>query len=103
MLLVAIALAQAAPFDTKADYLDLARQFCAKAWSDNFEMQAYCVKQQATGMVEFKDVSDQLGKPIEKALEKCTEQWTKDRLPNWQMIGYCATQQAAAYRTLNPR
>jgi hypothetical protein len=101
-LALALALAQAGPFDTKADYIQLAQQFCAREWSDNFEMQAYCVKQQAAGMLQFKAVSDELGKPIEKALKRCTEEWTKDRLPNFAMIGYCATRQAAAYRSLHP-
>jgi hypothetical protein len=41
------------------------------------------VKQHAAGMLQFKAVSDELGKPIEKALERCTEEWTKDRLPNF--------------------
>lgn len=102
MLLIALALAQSAPFDTKADYIELAKQFCAKDWPDNFEMQGYCLKQQAKGMVQFKSVSDDLGKPIEKALEKCVEEWTKDRLPDFSMIGYCATRQAEAYRSLHP-
>lgn len=101
MLLVALALAQAAPFDTKADYVQLARQFCAEEWPDNFEMQAYCLKQQAAGMLQFKAVSDELGKPIEKALEQCTEEWTKDRLPDFAMIGYCATRQAEGYKALH--
>jgi ferredoxin len=100
MLFVALALAQAAPFDTKADYIGLTKQFCAKDWPDNFEMQAYCLKQQAQGMLQFKAVSDELGKPIEKALEHCTEEWTTDRLPNFAMIGYCATKQAESYRSL---
>jgi hypothetical protein len=52
-------------------------------------------------MIEFKAASE-LGKPIEKALELCTEQWTDNRLPNWEMIGYCATKQAQAYRSLHP-
>lgn len=101
LLLFALGLAQAAPFDTGADYMDLARQQCAKEWPDNFEMQGYCLKQNAEGMLQFKQVSDELGKPIEKALEHCTEEWTKDRLPNWKMIGYCATKQAEAYRSLH--
>jgi len=100
MLLFALALASA-PFDTKADYVQLARDFCGREWPDNFEMQVYCVKQQASGMLQFKTVSDELGKPIEKALERCTEEWTKDRLPNFAMIGYCATRQAEAYRALH--
>lgn len=100
MLFIAIALAQAAPFDTKADYVELAKQLCAKDWPNDFEMQRYCLKQQAAGMLQFKAVSDELGKPIEKALEGCTEEWTKDRLPDWQMIGYCSTKQADAFRAL---
>lgn len=99
MLLIALALAQA-PFDTKADYIQLARTFCARKWANDFEMQGYCVRQQAAGMLEFKAVSDSMGKAIEKALEICTERWTKDRLPDWEMIGYCSKQQAEAYRSL---
>jgi hypothetical protein len=102
MFLFALALAQTAPFDTKADYVELARTHCASEWPDNFEMQGYCMKQQATGMLAFKEASDSIGKPLEKALERCTEEWTKDRLPNWEMIGYCATKQAEAYRNLHP-
>lgn len=102
MILIALALAQAAPFDMDADYVQLARQFCAKEWPDNFEMQSYCLKQQATGMLQFKAVSDELGKPIEKTLEHCTEEWTKDRLPDFAMIGHCATRQADAFRSLHP-
>jgi hypothetical protein len=102
VLWVALMIAQAAPFDVKADYVELSRQRCAKEWPDNFEMQAFCLKQDAAGMLQFKAVSDELGKPIEKALERCTEQWTADRLPNWQMIGFCATKQAEAYRSLRP-
>lgn len=100
MLLIALALAQAALFDTRADYVELAKQFCAQDWPDNFEMQAYCLRQQAAGMLQFKAVSDELGKPIEKSLERCTEEWTKNRVPNFAMIGYCATRQAEAYRSL---
>ena len=102
MLLLAFALAQAAPFDTSASYVGLAKQFCAKEWANDFSMQAYCVKQQAKGMLQFKAVSDELGKAIEPALEQCTEEWTKDRLPDFAMIGYCASKQAEAYRSLHP-
>ncbi len=101
MLLIALALAQSAPFDVKADYVELARQHCSAEWPADFRMQEYCLKQQAEGMIEFKAVSDQYGKAIEKTLETCTEQWTKDRIPDWRMIGYCAKQQAEAYARLN--
>lgn len=88
------------PFDVKADYMVLARQHCQREWPNDFQMQGYCLKEQAKGMMQFKAVSDSIGKPIEKALENCTEQWTKDRLPDWQMIGHCALEQAAAYGAL---
>ncbi len=101
MFLIALALAQVAPFDTKADYIALARQHCAGAWANDFEMQEHCMKQQAAGMVKFKAASDSVGKPLEKALEKCTEQWTKNRLPDWDMIGHCAQKQADSYLALN--
>lgn len=101
MILIALALAQA-PFDTSASYIGLAKQHCAREWPDDFQMQQHCLKEQAAGMLQFKAVSDELGKPIEKALEKCTEAWTKDRLPDWQMIGHCAVEQATAYRALKP-
>lgn len=101
MLLIALALAQAAPFDVKADYVELARQHCRTEWPNDFRMQEHCLKGQAAGMVQFKAVSDEIGKPLEKALETCTEEWTKDHIPDWRMIGYCATKQADAYRALN--
>jgi hypothetical protein len=102
MFLFALALAQTAPFDTKADYVQLARAYCERTWPNNFSMQEYCLKQQAAGMLAFKDASDSIGKPLEKALEQCTEDWTKDRLPDWEMVGMCASKQAEAYRNLHP-
>jgi hypothetical protein len=63
MFLFALALAQAAPFDTKADYVELARTHCASEWPDNFEMQGYCMKQQATGCWQFKEAATAIGKP----------------------------------------
>lgn len=101
MLTIALLLAQAAPFDTSANFVQLARQHCRLEWPSDFQMQAHCLKEQAAGMVQFKQASDSIGKPIEKALETCTEEWTRDRLPDWQMIGHCAQTQADAYRRLN--
>ena len=102
MILLALALAAQAPFDTKADYIQLARQHCTRAWPDDFQMQGYCLRGQAEGMLKFKQASEETGKPLEKALERCTEEWTSDRLPDWSMIGYCAEKQAQSYRALNP-
>jgi hypothetical protein len=101
VLLVAFALAQA-PFDVKADYLVLAREHCRREWRDVPRMQAHCFDGQVLGMAQFKGVSDRLGKAIEPALETCTEEWTKERLPDWQMIGHCAVSQAEAFRRLRP-
>lgn len=101
MLWIALLAAQVAPFDVKADLGVLARIHCQHEWPDNFEMQAYCLKGQRQGMAEFKAASDAFGKPLEKALEKCAEEWTKLRVPNWEMIGYCAKNQAEAYRSLS--
>lgn len=101
MLLVALALAQTAPFDVQADYGALAREHCRREWPGDFQMQRYCQHQQNVGMLQFKAVSDDLDKAIEPALERCAEDWTHDRLPDWQMIGYCAIQQGTAYRRIN--
>lgn len=97
-----LALAQAAPFDTKADYIALARQRCAEEWPADFTMQEYCMKGQARGMLTFKQVSEEMGPAFYPTLEKCTEEWTKNRNPDWAMIGYCASRQAEAWRRLNP-
>ncbi len=101
MLLIALALTQAAPFDTKADFVVMARQYCAAEWPNDFAMQSACLKWQAEGMLKFKAANDSGGKPLEKSLEKCTEEWTKNRVPNWQMIGWCAERQVTAYQELN--
>lgn len=98
---LALALAQAAPFDTSADYGALARGHCAREWPDDFQMQSYCYRQQHVGMLQFKAISDDLGKTIEKALEQCAEAWTRGGLPDWQMIGHCAVEQGTAYRRIN--
>lgn len=102
MFLIALALAQAAPFDIKADYGELAKQHCAKEWPADFTMQRHCLQQQVAGMQKVKAVYDDLGDAFNPTLEKCVEEWTKDRIPDWQMIGYCAGQQAEAYRQINP-
>ena len=99
MLLIALALIQ--PFDVGADYGAMAREHCAIEWPDDFQMQSYCWHQQNVGMLQFKAVSDDLGKAIEPALERCAEDWTKDGLPDWQMIGHCAVEQGTAYRRVN--
>ncbi len=101
MLLIALALAQAAPFDVKGNYIEMAKEHCRREWPDNFSMQSYCLKREAEGMIAFKRVNDELGKPLERALEKCTKEWTKDRLPDWSMIAYCAKRQAEGYREVN--
>ena len=100
MFLIALALAQA-PFDVKADYGELARAHCAREWPDDFQMQSYCWREQHGGMLQFKAVSDDFGPRIEKALEGCVEQWTADGLPDWQMIGYCAAEQAKGFVRVN--
>lgn len=102
MLLIAIALAQAAPFDTKADYVALAREQCRQEWPADFTMQEFCLKAQAKGMLQFKAVAETMGKGFEPTLEKCTEEWTKNRIPDWMMIGFCATSQAGAWQRMNP-
>jgi hypothetical protein len=102
VLLVAFALAQAAPFDTSADYLALAKEHCRREWPADFQMQEHCFGGQVRGMAQFKAVSDDLGKAIEPALETCAEEWTRERLPDWQMIGHCAVTQAEAFRRLRP-
>lgn len=101
MLLVAFALAQAAPFDVKGDYGALAREHCRREWPADFEMQAHCLDGQYVGMAQFKAASDDLGRAFEPTLEKCTEEWTRERLPDWQMIGHCAVTQAVAFRRLH--
>ncbi len=100
-MLLAFILVQLAPFDVKADFVALAKTHCRAEWPDDFQMQGYCLKQQAEGMLKLKAASDSIGKPLEKALEKCTEEWTKERVPDWQMIGHCAETQADAFRKLN--
>lgn len=96
-MLLALALAAAQPFDTKADYGALAREHCAIEWPDDFQMQAHCWREQNRGMLQFKGVAEEFGPRLHKALEKCTEDWTKDGLPDWQMIGFCAVEQARGY------
>jgi hypothetical protein len=100
MLLVALLL-QTAPFDVKADYVELAKQHCRLEWPNDFQMQAHCLKEQAGGMIAFKRIAETSGPPLHKAFEKCTEDWTKNGLPDWQMIAYCANEQATAYQALN--
>lgn len=64
-------------------------------------MQDFCIGAQNRGMSAFREVALSLGKPIEKALEKCAEDWAKNSIPDWEMIGFCARQQASAYYKIN--
>lgn len=95
-----LALLAAQPFDVHANYIDLAKQHCAREWPGDFRMQNYCMNRDIEGMLRFKAASDSVGEALEPALEKCTEDWTDAGIPDWRMIGYCATQQAKAYRAL---
>jgi hypothetical protein len=102
VILIALALAQAAPpFDVHADDGKLAAEHCARAWPVDFQMQAYCRHEQNVGMLQFKAVAEDIGQPIEPALEKCTADWTRDGIPDFQMIGHCAVEQGVAWRRLN--
>lgn len=101
MLLLALALFQVAPFDTKANQSMLIRRHCAVEWPNDFTMQAHCAKMALEGMQQFVAASKSVGRPLDKALEQCVEQWTKNRVPDWAMIGYCSKQQADAYLALN--
>ena len=80
----------------------LMRQHCSAEWPDDFQMQDYCLKQQVEGMAQFKAASESVGRPLDRALERCVSEWTKAGVPNWQMIGYCSKQQAESYRKLHP-
>lgn len=100
LLFLGLAAAQVAPFDIKADYGDLSRQRCAKEWPTDFVLQETCVTLDREGMAKFKMVRDQIGPPIDPALETCTSDFTEDRLPNWMLIGACAEMQAESYRRL---
>ena len=55
-------------------------------------------------MTEMHEIKYQAGMidPLNKALEKCVEEWTKNAVPDWKMIGYCSKQQAEAWRKLHP-
>jgi hypothetical protein len=101
VFLFALALAQTPPLDVKASPIELMKIHCQAEWPSDFQMQEYCLQQAATGAFQFKQVYDELGKPFEKTLEKCVEEWTKKGIPDYQMIGYCAKTQADAYMRLN--
>lgn len=88
------------PFDPKANLGELARRHCRGEWPDDFQMQQYCFEQQVKGMGQFKAVWEAVGKPIERALENCTREWTEAGVPDWQMIGYCAEQQEKGWRAV---
>ncbi len=102
MLLIALALAQSAPFDIRGDYAGMIRKHCSIEWPEDYRMQEYCADQQNVGMREVKRAYDEFGSRIAPTIENCVSQWTRDRLPDWAMIGYCARQQADSYRRLQP-
>lgn len=99
-LLLFTAAQASAPFDARNSY-SLARQHCAAEWPNDFAMQKHCLETQVEGMRKFVASSRSVGRPLDKALEKCVEQWTKSGRPDFMMIGHCAEEQAEAYRNLN--
>lgn len=80
--------------DAKAD----ARKHCLIEWPDDPRMQEYCEGQAVEGMREFVRSYREFGSSIEKVLEHCMTDWTRDGLPDWAMIGYCSRQQADSMR-----
>jgi hypothetical protein len=103
MMAIVLLLVQATTAADFGDHLtDLARQHCEREWPDNFEMQEYCLGQQRDGINQYIDVRDSMGVRLKAALRRCVDEWAPPGDANFEMVGYCAKQQADAYHRLHP-
>src|ERR1700687_5158791 len=77
---------------------EVIRRYCEKQWPDDFQMQAYCRKQQREALAELQSLRAE-GVPAETFAEirrGCASQWPDD----FSMRLYCERQQLEAYRQL---
>ena len=78
--------------------------FCKKKWSDDYDMQLYCMRTQLEAAGRLVDTlnaykaNDQLG----PAIGACIKKWTIEDLgiPEFDMTMYCIDKQVSAYREI---
>lgn len=95
-LLLTIAFSQA-PSDS-ADVATTIQQHCQVRWSNDYEMRAYCEKQQRNAVIELSQLSQTNGgiapEAFSTAFRNCTIRWPGD----YEMRAYCLRQQIQGYR-----
>ena len=69
---------------------------CAADWPGDFQMQAYCVRQQRAGHEELQHRLAVMPSELGPAAKKCEAEWGSD----WQMQAYCLEQQQIGYAGL---
>jgi len=77
--------------------VDAAKQKCSTEWPSDFQMQAYCLKQQKTGFEQVDQQRGGLSAPLKASLQNCEAEWATD----YQMQAYCLEKQVAAKRNLD--
>ncbi|HEY8593278.1 MAG TPA: HIRAN domain-containing protein [Sphingomicrobium sp.] len=107
-IVLAAAQVHALPLPDKAPPFDMSRigelrrQRCAAEYPDSFTMQRLCQQAEIDGMRRFRDASQRVGRPLNKALERCVEEYTTAGIPNFTLIGLCAQSEADSYLAFNP-
>ena len=89
--LLAFLAAPAAAFDE-----DQTKAACAADWPGDFQMQAYCVRQQRAGHEELQDSLAVIPPELGPAVQRCEAEWGSD----WQMQAYCLAQQQTGFAEL---
>ena len=82
----------------KTDVKKIIKEHCEKKWPTDFQMQAYCVKQQSEAVQNLAK-----GKPSDisksrwnQIFSECWSKWTND----FQMMNYCTEQQIKGLRQI---
>ncbi len=89
--LLAFLASPAAAFDE-----DQTKAACAAEWPGDFQMQAYCVRQQRESYAELRHRLAVIPPELSTAAEMCEAEWGSD----WQMRAYCLAQQQTGFTEL---
>jgi len=81
-----------------ADADDVITRHCEREWPDDYNMRAYCVKQQREAVSNLKAAApaDIPAAVLQQIRRKCAREWPDD----YSMRHYCEQQQLSAYRQM---
>lgn len=92
------ALSAVAEVDEYSDADEVIARHCEREWRDDYNMRAYCIKQQKGAVANLKSAThpDIPTDVLQQIRRKCAREWPDD----YSMRYYCEKQQLTAYRQM---